>query len=186
MRRRLFTAASLLSLLLSLAAGIEWVHSRQRWDIAFRDDQRQPADSALWLLAASRGSIWVYHERYDARMRERYGPVLDWGVASRDRDDVPFVLVADPTWLAADHPFRHVWPAWVQSGRTTDGWQMLIIPAWCVIAATLILPVIELTRRIRAVRRRTTGLCAKCGYDLRASKDRCPECGTPAPVIVQS
>ena len=45
------------------------------------------------------------------------------------------------------------------------------------------LPAVVYTRRFyRWYRARdliAQGRCVQCGYDLRASKDRCPECGTP-------
>jgi hypothetical protein len=52
------------------------------------------------------------------------------------------------------------------------------------VAALLFLPVIQtlscFTRVVIRRRRRSTARCPACGYNLRATPERCPECGTPA------
>jgi hypothetical protein len=62
--------------------------------------------------------------------------------------------------------------------RMYDGW-LLGVPVPAVLAAAAILPVAWGTRRYR--KRSAAGHCATCGYDLRATPDRCPECGAIPP-----
>ena len=55
------------------------------------------------------------------------------------------------------------------------------LPFWSLAALTgfpFLLSAVTFRRRCRAARR-SKGLCVHCGYDLRATPDRCPECGIP-------
>ena len=59
----------------------------------------------------------------------------------------------------------------------------LRLPPWMIIVLSAILPVRLLRARFSSDRDDDTVRC-KCGYDLRATPDRCPECGrssTPSP-----
>jgi hypothetical protein len=63
---------------------------------------------------------------------------------------------------------------------SSTSWRV-VIPMWAMTVLSAILPIIGLARNMQLRRRKRVGLCAKCGYDLRATPDRCPECGTIKP-----
>jgi hypothetical protein len=56
----------------------------------------------------------------------------------------------------------------------------ILFPIWRLSAALSIIPLARYGLVIRERRRAAKGLCASCGYDLRATPDRCPECGRAA------
>jgi hypothetical protein len=71
--------------------------------------------------------------------------------------------------------FRSISGGGMFHGQT---YQILAIPYWALIPPTAILPALWLLSRRRHRHRLKSGHCLCCGYDLRESKEKCPECGT--------
>ena len=149
--RRLFTIASAVSLLLCVATCVLWVRS-------------------------TGGPPW--DEVYAVRATCSYGLGMEPGRA------VGFLQRQGPAYRGGDPGDAWFDPGGVRYVRVTaDGvrrWN-LVLPAWLVAAAAAVPPVCWLVAPLRRRHRGRSGLCPSCGYDLRATPDRCPECGRAVP-----
>jgi hypothetical protein len=108
--------------------------------------------------------------------------VLGWQRTLLSRDEVgPIKPTIDRRALLGFGTERqqqmHNWP--VQKGTVTYGtdFKAYFCPLWSCVLLFLLLPLLELPRMIRNLQRLRGGLCLNCGYDLRASPNKCPECG---------
>jgi hypothetical protein len=169
MARRLFTVLSALSLLLCVAVAVLWVRSYLRSDELVWTAE-QVRDGVVLAtrdtrLRSSRG--WWSHSEFVDRDEWRDGPLTD-RIERRSFE-----------WRRTPRSLD------VQFSATRFGGE-LPVPYW-LICLVLLLPLGIRFRRpvLRCVsseyrerERRSFGLCPACGYDLRATPDRCPECGT--------
>ena len=60
----------------------------------------------------------------------------------------------------------------------TESTCTLVVPYWLAALPAILLPATRVIVGARRNRHAECGHCTRCGYDLRATPDRCPECGT--------
>jgi hypothetical protein len=158
--RHLFTLYAAVSLVLCVAVCVLWGRSLATADVIGYSQRCTEEDP--------RSDYWIYSNR--GRLHATTAllalPHKDLGLAWNSRPASP--------------PHRE------ESGFAGIGWYVDGYPSWAslsaphwVVALVLAVPsALWSVGLLSRIRRRTRGLCASCGYDLRASPERCPECGT--------
>jgi hypothetical protein len=197
-RRRLLNLLTLLSLLLCVAVVALWVRSlyvADNWTYfgavgAASQNDYMVSIYPRRLTLALRRSTFPPEGRTSYVASGARGNEAGWwfNVHPRlaDYPDLDRALRREATGLgfAASHHGGTVntkWsgPAGYVEGITSD-WRVSM-PYWFPAALFAAGPVARLARRVRRARRASAGKCTGCGYDLRATPDRCPECGMTSP-----
>jgi hypothetical protein len=184
MIRRLFTIASALSIILCAATLALWVRSEFRTDVIRWGFARGMTDSSSWVATSKRGSIIVHRRHWyfiDGRQGEIHFYTL-WRWDSWSGRAPPEPKLAHEV-LGCGWERDHEVDPDANAGSLVRDQHKIAAPYWAI-SALLASPSLVLRKRWqkwRESRRRGQGLCLACGYDLRASEDRCPECGTIIP-----
>ncbi len=163
MKRRLFNILSAMSLLLCVALMVLWV--RSYWVCDAVDCRIVWGGKTLIRVIPNYGRIWVYYDTSEdspSRLSLQY----------RTEEALPIPMLS----FANRCGFSYLYAGASPNGRSN--WRAFV-PYWLPTLASAVLPTAWLIDARRRKHRLKHGLCLTCGYDLRASKDRCPECGTP-------
>jgi hypothetical protein len=180
MKRRVFHLACGISLLIGVAAACLAI--RSYWAV---DSIISQTSGRGYHVISIRGLLVV--RRSDAIAPASLGPIR-LNFASISVGDLPAVDDFIRYWQA---PFEKDYPN-TTSIRFAGGRflilkapfsvareQVLIVPLWMISVAAAAMPGWWIIRR-RSRRQISANACRHCGYDLRATPDRCPECGTGA------
>jgi hypothetical protein len=176
-KRRLFNVTAGASLMLCLALLALWVRSYLRTDIIQTPDRRYDFDTSpgrIWMYVANR-RFWA-GDRYTsmpAQLLFPYNP--DYGGLFR-------ITRVSQNGVRVYASCGFVYCTYVYSQRTTAVYFTgFAVPYWFLTLAAGAFPIFWLRDCLKRTR---PGYCATCGYDLRATPDRCPECGSvPEKVI---
>jgi hypothetical protein len=186
MLRHLFTLLSAVSLLLCMGVCVLWARSYQTAD-CLRSYRPDPA-TARWAsdsLCSTKGRLVLSQTRVEFESPEHAEQYAKEIFATPNSRLGLSHIATEAYWYPPSHPtfwerigFRSVPYDGARSHVERRREQAeFYAPHWAAALTTALPPAIWLRRHRARRNRRRRGLCIGCGYDLRATPDRCPECG---------
>ena len=181
--RRLFALCSALSLALCVAVCVLWARSHDAADrlLFWMPRAPGPGERAGYLgvsLESDGGRVFLLLQLWGADERADFvaQTPVQWVQDERIFISESLVYLRSGPSIGRYGPFGvdHEPFDWADAGGGTLAW----CPHWVPGIASLLLPALWLVPVGRRRWRSRRGLCPTCGYDLRASPGRCPECGT--------
>ena len=171
-RRRLFAICSAISLLLCVAVCVLW--ARSYW----RCEWFEIGNATRWrTVGSSSGRIYAAAWTNYAGRYGRDAHSSDKTMLAHRGNFVQVPYTASGSGLMTlDRSIYSLGPFLFGAGTGGDD-VAIVFPHWAPAATTLALPAAWYIRRRREYRSGMEGRCRKCGYDMRATPDRCPECG---------
>ena len=171
MKRRLARAILVCHVALLAVVAAFWVRSY------FRVDWLTHAQPGRQSSVTSRQGQLVLDTMGDAHV-PRWPGLRGWTYAVEPIDDDEVLFAYHPGVADRSRTFLGFAYTDVGSiGMPTRRIAMLVIPYWAIALALSIVPAAALARARRRRWNQRNRRCLGCGYDLRASTDRCPECG---------
>jgi hypothetical protein len=183
--RIILNSLALLSLLVCVGTMVLWVRSHRIADLLGRESAtdatgRRCGGSISSGAGGAQVVFWVRH--HAATPLE---PGTGWSRFSHAVDSKHGA--AHQVYLSSIGATQFLGVAWahyqidpsggrggVAMGAPTQSVWQLEVPYYLIAVVAALLPACWVWRRSRRPR---AGCCARCGYDLRATPDRCPECG---------
>jgi hypothetical protein len=173
MKRRLFNLAAAVSLGMMLSTVALWVRSYWRHDSFERDFPLRTVESERGVLSYLKMREW------------RNGTPVPYGLQSADTSICGWSLRATNAVFRRGRSdfmgFRYSRRIPFTSANSRLLMDYVSVPHWMPVILLSVLPADWYRRKRREGQRNAEArpdLCLHCGYDLRATPERCPECGT--------